>query len=98
MLAIMLLTAATGLVLGLRFNVFALALLVLLVITSIFATGIWVGGNSLVVALRLLATLASVQISYFIGCMIAAHIPARAKTASGRKPYLRGLPARAVMR
>ena len=98
MLAIMLLIAATGLVLGLRFNVFALALLVLLVITSIFATGIWVGGNSLVVALRLLATLSSVQISYFIGCMIAAHIPMQARTVPSRKRHLHELPGRAVMR
>jgi hypothetical protein len=98
MLAITLPIAATGLVLGLRFNVFVLALLVLLVITSIFATGIWLGSNLLVITLHLLATLVSVEISYLIGCLIAAHIPTRAKTASGRKPYLRGVPARAVMR
>jgi hypothetical protein len=70
--------------------VFVLVLLVLVVISSIFATGIWVGSNLLVVTLRLLATRASVQISYFIGCVIAAHISAPAKMASGRKPYLRG--------
>jgi hypothetical protein len=81
MLVIVLLIAATGLVLGLRFNVFVLALLVLLVISGIFANGFWVGSNSLVLTLRLLATLASVQISYLIGCLIAAHIPTRAKTA-----------------
>jgi hypothetical protein len=80
MLAIVLLIAATGLVLGLRFNVFVLALLVLLVITSIFAAGFWAGSNALVLALRLLATLALVQISYLIGCLIAAHIPTRAKS------------------
>jgi hypothetical protein len=83
MLAITVLVAAAGLALGLRFNVIILALLVLLVITSIFAAGIWVGSNSLVVTLRLLATLASVQISYLVGCLIAAHIPTRVKTASG---------------
>ena len=83
MVAIIVLVAAAGLALGLRFNVIILALLVLLVITSILATGFWVGNNSLVVTLRLLATLASVQISYLVGCLIAAHIPTRVKTASG---------------
>jgi hypothetical protein len=83
MLAITVLVAAAGLALGLRFNVIILALLVLLVITSIFAAGFWVGSNSLVVTLRLLATLVSVQISYLVGCLIAAHIPTRVKTASG---------------
>jgi hypothetical protein len=83
MLTITVLVAAAGLALGLRFNVIILALLVLLVITSIFAAGFWVGSNSLVVTLRLLATLASVQISYLVGCLIAEHIPTRVKTASG---------------
>jgi hypothetical protein len=32
------------------------------------------------VALQLLAALASVQISYLVGCLLAAHLPARAKT------------------
>jgi hypothetical protein len=77
------LVAAAGLAVGLRFNVIILALLVLLVITSILATGFWVGSNSRVVTLRLLATLASVQISYIVGCLIAAHIPTRVKTDSG---------------
>jgi hypothetical protein len=62
MLAFTVLLAATGLALGLRFNVFVLALLLLLATTSIFAIGIWGGGNPLVVALNLLVTLASVQI------------------------------------
>jgi hypothetical protein len=92
MLAITVLLAATGLALGLRFNVFVLALL-LLATTSIFAIGIWGGGNPLVVALNLLATLASVQISYLIGCLIAAQFPTRAKTISSRLQarYLRRL-------
>ena len=95
MLAITVLLAATGLALGLRFNAFVLALLLLLATTSIFAIGIWGGGNSLVVALNFLATLASVQISYLIGCLIAAQLPARAQTTSSRMQtrYLRKLSA-----
>jgi hypothetical protein len=84
MLAITILVAATGLVLGLRFNVFVLGLLLLLGITSIFTIGIWSGGNLGVVALHALAMLASVQISYLIGFLIAAQITARAKPTSSR--------------
>ena len=93
MLAVTVLLASTGLALGLRFNVFVLALLLLLATTSIFAIGIWGGGNPLVVALNLLATLASVQISYLIGCLIAAQFPTRAKTTTSRMQtrYLRRL-------
>ena len=100
MLAITVLLAATGLALGLRFNVFVLALLLLLATTSIFAIGIWSGGNPLVIALNLLATLASVQISYLIGCLIAAQFPTQAKTTTSRMPtrYLRRLSAGAAMR
>ena len=100
MLAITVFLAATGLALGLRFSVFVLALLLLLATTSIFAIGIWGGGNPLVVALNLLATLASVQISYLIGCLIAAQLPTQAKTTTSRMPtrYLRKLSAGTAMR
>jgi hypothetical protein len=84
MLAIAIVAAAAGLVLGLRFSVIALALLILAT-TIIFAVGIWGGGSPLVVALQLLATLASVPISYLVGCLLAAHLPARAKMLSDRK-------------
>jgi hypothetical protein len=84
MLAITLLVVATGLALGFRFNVFVLGLLLLLATINIFAIGIWTGGNPGVVALQLLATLVTVQISYLIGCLIAAQFPARAKTTSSR--------------
>jgi len=84
------LAAAAGLVLGLRFSVITLALLTL-AIATIFAIGVWGGGSPLVIALHLLATLASVQISYLIGWLIAAQFPTRAKTTSSRMqtPYLR---------
>ena len=91
MLAITILVAATGLALGLRFNVFVLVPVLLLAITSIFVIGIGSGGNARTIALHLLATLASVQISYLIGCLIAAQFPTRDKTTSSRMQtrYLR---------
>jgi hypothetical protein len=100
MFVITILVAATGLALGLRFNVFVLGLLLLLATTSIFTIGIWSGGSPPVVALHLLTTLASVQISYLIGCLIAAQFPTRAKTTSSRMQtrYLRRLSAGAAMR
>jgi len=100
MLAITILVAATGLALGLRFNVFVLGLLLLLATTSIFPIGIWSGGNAGVIALHLLAMLASVQISYLIGCLIAAQFPTRAKTTSSRMQtgYRRRLSAGAAVR
>ena len=84
MLAITILVAATALVLGLRFNPLVLGLLLLVAAASIFVISIWSGGNALVVALLLLATLASGQIGYLIGCLIAAQFPAQAETPSGR--------------
>jgi hypothetical protein len=62
MLAIAIIAAAAGLVLGLRFSLVTLALLIITT-TILFAVGIWGGGSPLVVALQLLGTLASVQIS-----------------------------------
>ena len=100
MLAITVLAAATGLILGLRFNVFVLGLLLLAATAGIFTAVIWSGGNLGVVALHLLATLASVQISYLIGCLIAAQFPARSKSPSRQMQtrYLRRFSARAAMR
>ena len=68
MLAIAILAAAAGLVLGLRFSLVTLALLITTT-TILFAVGMWGGGSPLVVALQLLATLASVQISYLV-CLL----------------------------
>jgi hypothetical protein len=73
MLAItVLLVAVTALILGLRFCGFVLGLLILLATTSILVIAIWNGGKPGVVALQLLAMLASAQISYLIGCLIGA--------------------------
>ena len=84
MSAITILVAATGLVLGLRFNAFVLGLLLLLGVASILTIGIWSGGNLGVVALHMLVMVASVQISYFIGFLIAAQITPRAAQTSSR--------------
>jgi hypothetical protein len=84
MSAITVLVAATGLVLGLRFNAFVLGLLLLLGVASILTIGIWSGGNLGVVALHMLVMVASVQISYFIGFLIAAQITPRAGPTSSQ--------------
>jgi hypothetical protein len=99
MLAIAIIAVATGLVLGLRFSLITLALLVITT-TIVFAVGMWGGGSPMVVALQLLATLASVQISYLVGCLLVAHIPARAKIRSDRKQmrYVHEGSTRAVTR
>jgi hypothetical protein len=93
MLAITVLAAAAGLALGLRFNVFVLALLLILAITGIGAFGVWNGSNLLVVALRLLAMLACLQISYFVGSLICAQLPARVISLTETR-YTRRLSAR----
>ena len=77
MLAITVLVAAAGLALGLRFNVFVLALLLIVAIIGVSAIGVWGGNSLLVVALRVSATLACLQIGYLIGSLIAAQLPTR---------------------
>ena len=78
MLAITVVVAAAGLALGLHaLNVFVLALLLIVAIIGVSAIGVWGGSNLLVVALRVLATLACLQIGYLIGSLIAAQLPAR---------------------
>ena len=78
MLAFGVLAAAAALVLGLRFSVVTLVLLTLATVIC-FATSVLGGGSPLVVGLQILATLASVQISYLVGCLLAAHLPVRAE-------------------
>jgi hypothetical protein len=76
--------------------------LVLLILTIAMMFGISVLGRSgpVVIALQMLATLASVQISYLIGSLLAAHFHARAKSTSdcAQMGYLRGLFARTLAR
>ena len=82
MFAIGMLAAAAGLVLGIRFSVITLLLLTLAIVI-ILATSVLGGSSPLLVGLQMLATLASVQISYLVGCLLAAHLPVRAKIPSG---------------
>ena len=81
MLAVGVLAAAAALVLGLRFGVGTLVLLTLATVIN-FATSVLGGSGPLVVGLQILAALASVQISYLVGCLIAAHLPVRAELLS----------------
>ena len=79
MLAVGGLAATAALVLGLRFSVVTLVLLTLATVIN-FAISVFLGGSGpLVVGLQMLATLASVQISYLVGCLLAAHLPVRAE-------------------
>ena len=75
MLAIGMLAAAAALVLRLRFSVVTLVLLTLATVIN-FAASVLGGSGPLVVGLQMLAALASVQISYLVGCLLAAHLPA----------------------
>ena len=99
MLAFGVLAAAAAFVLGLRFSVVTLVLLTLATVIN-FATSVLGGSGPFVVGLQMLATLASVQISYLIGTLLAAHCHARARSASDRAQigYLRGLFARTLAR
>jgi hypothetical protein len=83
MLAVGVLAAVAALVLGLRFSVVTLVLLTLATVIN-FATGVLGGSSPLAVGLQMLATLASVQISYLVGCLLAAHLPKRAEILSAR--------------
>jgi hypothetical protein len=99
MLAIGMLAAAAGLVLGLRFSVITFVLLGL-AIAIVFAIAVWDRESPLVIALQMLATFASVQISYLFGCLLAAHLPAQAKIPSGsvRMRHLRRSSSRTATR
>jgi hypothetical protein len=79
----MLAAAAAGLALGLRFGAVTLALLIL-AIAIIFTAGLCGGSSRLVIAFQLLVTLAFVQISYLLGSVLAAHLPARTKARGDR--------------
>ncbi len=97
MLTVAMLASALALVLGLRFSVNTL---VLLTVALLIMFGISLLGRSspVLIALQLLATLASLQISYLFGSLLAAHFRPRAKTPSDRAQILRGLSARTFTR
>ena len=99
MLVVGLLAASVGLVLGLRFSVITFIVLTVAILV-IFAMSVLGGSSPLVVAFHILVTLASVQISYLFGSLLAAHFPVRAMNPSdyAQTRYLRGLSARSVTR
>ena len=68
------LAATAALVLGLRFSVVALVLLGLATVIN-FATGVLGGSGPLVVGSQMLATLASVQISYLVAACLQRIFP-----------------------
>ena len=88
MLAVGVLAASVALVLGLRFSVVTLVLLALATVSN-FATSVLGGSGPLVVGLQMLATLASVQVGYLVGCLLAAHLPMRAELPF--RPYANAL-------
>ena len=69
------LATAMALLLGLRFRVNTLVLLTVAIVV-IFGISILGRSSPLVIALQMLATLASVQISYLFGSLLAAHFHA----------------------
>ena len=81
MLPIAIIAVAAGLVLGLRFSLITLALLILAT-TIIFAIGVWGGGSPLVVALQLLAT------SYFRTDQLSRWQPACCTSSRAREGTL----------
>lgn len=99
MLTVGMLAAAAGLLLGLRFSVITFVLLTL-AIAIMFAGGVWGGASPLVIALQMLATLAAVQISYLLGCLLAAHFPVHAKApyVGAQMQHARRLSGRSAMR
>lgn len=86
MLAIGILAAAAGLALGLRFSVVTLVLLTLAILL-ILAISVLGHSSPLVFAFKMLATFASIQISYLFGCVLAAHFPARTKAPVHAQKY-----------
>ena len=83
MLTMGMLATAMALLLGLRFRVNTLVLLTVAIVI-IFGISILGRSSPLVMALQMLATLASVQISYLFGSLLAAQFPTRDKTNSSR--------------
>jgi hypothetical protein len=80
--------AAAGLALGLRFNVFTLLLLAFGIVL-IFAVGVLSGSGLLIVTLKMLVALASVQITYLFGSLLAVHFPVRISASNrAQRRYL----------
>src|ERR1700728_4992504 len=87
LIIILIVGAAAGTVLGLRpFKVVVLVPAVLLAVAAVVASGVATGLDPLPIALRLLATVASVQIGY-VGSAIGVRYILRIR-ANSRRPML----------
>jgi hypothetical protein len=74
MIALMLLLPAVGAALGLRFRIFVLAPVMLLVGAVTVGFGIAIGQGSASILLLVFGDLALLQIGYFIGCVLHAYL------------------------
>ena len=74
MIALMLLLPAVGAALGLRFRIFVLAPVILLVGAVTVGFGIAIGQGSASILLLVFGDLALLQIGYFIGCVLHAYL------------------------
>lgn len=77
MVVLLIIGTAVGVILGLRLTVFVLVPAMLLATAVTIARGIASGHDSRVIALAVLATLASVQIGYIVGCSLSALLRVR---------------------
>jgi hypothetical protein len=74
MTVLLLLIPAVGAVLGLRFKAFVLAPAAILVTVTTIATGIASRHDASFIVLFVFAGLALLQMGYFIGCILHAHL------------------------
>jgi hypothetical protein len=74
MIALMLLLPAVGAALGLRFRIFVLAPVMLLVGVVTVGFGIAIGQGSASILLLVFGDLALLQIGYFTGCVLHAYL------------------------
>jgi MFS family permease len=80
MLAILILGAGVGVVLGLRFTVFALVLITLFAAATVIITGLGSHDDARAVGYFALAVMASLQFGYFIGGLLAEYFGERGKS------------------
>jgi len=79
MLVILILSAVVGAILGFRFSVFALGPAILFAGASAIANGVVSRHDHRFIVLSLLETLASLQISYLLSCIVAEYLRVRTK-------------------
>jgi hypothetical protein len=79
MLAVIILGAAVGLVLGAYFKMFALGPAIMLASAATVATGFINGMDAHIVVLAVLAVLVSLQVGYVVGGVAAAYFSVQTK-------------------